>query len=297
MSLNKLFKGIQTAPSSSKHNRPGWINIQCPYCRISGKYHLGYNIANQYFNCFNCGEKPLFKTFIKITGLTVPELKTLLKQAKKGHKSTAIEDKPKLPFKKPTRLLQLKNCKNHQNYLRERSFNWLRLVKKYHIRATGVLSNLDNIDLSWRIFIPIYFQNEIVTWQTRSIGKSNVPYLACPEQYEKRSIKSLLYPEETNHTVFLTEGLFDCWKVREAGFPAVCGFGVNLKDQQIKLLSQKRVIVFYDGDQAGIDNAKIIKDRIEFITGNYVEIADCPKGKDPGGLTTKQINKILKGFL
>lgn len=299
MSLKDLFKGISLASTGSKHNRPGWINVSCPYCGRGSHHHLGFNIRNQYFSCFQCGKKPLLKTFVKITGLPPNEILTLLKQAKKGGKSGiySLDDEVnKKPFEVPSNMIHIGKSKAYKAYLKRRGLNWKNLVREYNILGTSLTSKLDNIDFSWRIYIPITYLGEVVTWQTRAIGKVSIPYLACPEQYEKVNIKDMLYPEESSHTVFLTEGLFDCWKVRAAGYPAICGFGVGLKAKQIKRLAGKRVIIFYDGDNAGNIEREKIKDRIEFITGNEVFIADCPIDKDPGSLSLNQIDKILRRF-
>ena len=294
MSLNDLFKNISTASTDSKHSRSGWINLKCPYCRTN-HHHLGFNIKHQYFTCFSCGKKPLIKTLIKLTGLNTHDIINLLKQSKGSYTGT-IKATNKKPFKTPTKLIRLSQSKIHKQYLKHRGFNWKTLTKEYDLKCTR-LSKLDDIDFSWRIYIPIYYLNELVTYQTRAIGKSSVPYLACPKELEIINIKDLLYPEELSHTVFLVEGLFDCWKVRKAGFPAVCGFGAGLEPKQIRKLSTKRVIIFYDGDETGIKKAEEIKNRIEFINGKGVEIATCPKGKDPGNLNSKQITKILKEYL
>lgn len=301
MSLHSLFKKINTANSDSKHYKKGWININCPYCGKGNQhYHLGYHINNQYFNCWSCGKKPLLKTFHLLLGLPHADLLNLLKTAKKRGKNTTFNndyETNKKPFKIPPNLYPIKGLPQHKLYLKKRGFNWKSLVKKYNIQGTTVLSQLDNIDLSWRIFIPIYNNNEMVTWQTRGIGTGGLPYIACPKDREKINIKALLYPDITQHTVFLTEGLFDMWKVQEAGFNSVCGFGVNLKPKQIKRLSKKRLVIFYDGDDAGEKEAQKIKDRIEFINNQKVQIAKCPKGKDPGKLTKFQILKILRKFI
>lgn len=300
MSLRELFKGVHVAGSDSKHQRNGWINIKCPYCgKGSEHYHLGFHINHQYFHCWQCGKKPLFKTFDLILGIQHHELTNLLKNAKKGTlKRGFIEyNKPQKPFKIPPNVKSIKHLKAHKQYLKKRGFIWKELVDKYGIMGTSIISKLDDIDLSWRIFIPIYDDNEIVTWQTRSIGKTNVPYIACSKEREKVNIKNLLYPEEVSHTIFLVEGLFDCWKVRKAGFPGVCGFGVGLSPAQIRLLSNKRVIVFYDGDVAGVVESHKIQDRIEFINDKEVLIAECPEGKDPGDLSIKRIHKILRRFV
>ena len=300
MSLYELFKSVKTAPSNSKHKRPGWINVNCPYCgKNNNHFHLGYHIKGQYFSCFSCGKQSTLRTFNLLLGLPYQDITKLLKSAKSSGSVHGFDTKPtinKKPFILPTNLIPIKGLPQHQEYLKRRGFDWKNLVNHYNIKGTSLLSKMDNIDLSWRIFIPIYDNGDIVTYQTRAIGKSNLPYIACPKDREKINIKSLLFPDEINHTVYLTEGIFDCWKVRQAGFNAICGFGVGLSPQQIKSLSNKRIIIFYDGDIAGRKEAEKIKDRIEFINNQDVLLAACPEGKDPGTLSIKKIQSILGGY-
>ena len=178
MSLAQLFKNIDTAPSSSKHRRYGWLNIKCPYCNKGGDhYHLGFHIKRQYFNCWSCGKKPLFKTLKVLTGLPYSEMKEMLKTANKGNLNGISKQQykdPKVPFKFPPKTKQITKLKHHKEYLKKRGFKPEYLMKKYKIKGTSIISKLDNLDLSWRIVIPIYQNGEAVTWQTRAIGKKGL---------------------------------------------------------------------------------------------------------------------------
>lgn len=294
--MYELFKNLETAPEGSKHKRDGWINIHCPYCN-SNNHLLGFNIYYKYFNCFACGKKPLYKTFNLLLGIPIPEIKELLKQSFNGEwvPKTPQYEKKKEKFKVPTYAKELDNLPLHKEYLKSRGINW-KILKTYGVTGTESISSVDDLNLCWRLVIPVKHKGEIVTWQTRAIGERKPVYIDCPKEREIISIKELLYPEIYSHTLVLCEGVFDVWKVRQAGFPAVCVFGVGFKTEQLNLLKDKKLYIFFDGDLAGIEKAEKLKDRIEFITGNYVQIIPCPKGNDPGKLKIKTIRKIMKRY-
>src|SRR2546425_553809 len=61
------------------HSRPGWIQIDCPYCgRGSNKFHMGYNVDKNYTNCWKCGPHRLFDALADLTGESWQTLKEKL---------------------------------------------------------------------------------------------------------------------------------------------------------------------------------------------------------------------------
>lgn len=305
MGIENLFyeNDIPTAPDTDKHKRPGWVNIACPFCNRKGKFHLGFNLRYQYFNCWACGGKSTIRVIKTILGVSEQEAHTLAKEYQdtktKGKPKTSLPKENKLPFGLPSNLKEIKGLPPHKRYLENRGFNWEFLVERFNIKGTTYGSEVktenSTIDLSWRIVIPIWHQGQIVSWQTRSIGNKdqNIPYISCPHDMEAFPHKSILYPNLDSICVFLTEGIMDCWKIRQAGFPAVCSFGTEVSTQQIKSLLKKEVIIFADGDAPGLKSAKKTKARIEFATGNEVKILQAPQGKDPGDLAGSQLLKIF----
>ena len=49
--------GIPFLTSGNHHCRPGWLQLQCPFCG-SRAWHLGYNLRWGYLNCYRCGKHP-----------------------------------------------------------------------------------------------------------------------------------------------------------------------------------------------------------------------------------------------
>ena len=59
MNIIQLFEDykIPYFTEGYKYCRPGWVNIDCPFCIGSPGPHLGYNLSGNYFNCWRCGGK------------------------------------------------------------------------------------------------------------------------------------------------------------------------------------------------------------------------------------------------
>ena len=98
--------------------------------------------------------------------------------------------------------------------------------------------------------------------------------------------------------VVLTEGIWDCEKVMQAGYPAVASFGCHLSDIQLgKLLSKYPVCTYimYDGDQAGLDGAIAAYRKIIKRCSTPVQIIRIPDEKDPCDLKEAGIRWLIKG--
>ena len=70
--------GISTS-TTGKHSRPGWINVECPFCTGNPGTHLGFNLAKGYANCWRCGHKHLDEVLMRLTGQNRAEIARLIK--------------------------------------------------------------------------------------------------------------------------------------------------------------------------------------------------------------------------
>jgi DNA primase len=94
--------------------------------------------------------------------------------------------------------------------------------------------------------------------------------------------------------VVVVEGVFDCMKVTQAGFPAVAILGCELSARQAELLCThfERLALFFDGDEAGrtgADHALIAIGR----RGRYVRSVVVPDNCQPDQLTENEIKALL----
>ena len=249
MTFKDLLKQyhIPSAPEGHHHCREGWIQIDCPFCaKDSHKWHMGYSLEDRFVNCWRCGSHPLLNTLLEL-GIPSKEAYLFTKEKIiKPLKKRIITSKLKIP-KGVGELLPA-----HKHYLKERGFHWKRLQKIWHIQGIGIASNL-----SWRIFIPIYSQDKMVSWTTRSISNSEhiTRYISAPLEEESIPHKSLLYGEEyAQHNIIIVEGPTDVWRI---GPGAAATLGLNYTQAQInRMLKYSIRAICFDNQLVAQNKAK-----------------------------------------
>jgi 5S rRNA maturation endonuclease (ribonuclease M5) len=317
MDIEKLYQdySVKTPDKGHKHHRDGWVQTECPFCSGDPGYHLGYNVQNNYFNCWRCGHIPVPKAISGILGVSYKKAKELIKEYKGGYGignrlKREIKAK-KRPYKLPANCHTLADYSVARNYMLQRGFSkWDidRLSIAFNLMRTGVTSvfimNGKLVNLKFRILAPIYYNGEMVSWQTRDVAnRSALKYITCPKESEKRDHKSIIYMhKEANYAalpdyIVLCEGIFDVWKVHLSGFFAGCGFGVDLTIDQIYFLKKnfKRVLLFLDPDRAGIRKGRGLYSQLMF-SGVQCTVIENYTDKDPGDLSTKEIQSILEPY-
>lgn len=274
-----------------KHSRPGWVNVVCPFCTGNPGLHLGYSLANNYFACWRCGWHPLLLTLSKLLGLREEECRRIVRQY--GGRSTTKSQDHKVrikPFKLPSSIVPLTT--KHKKYLINRGFaHPSKLVEQWGIRSTGPISMLENINYGHRILIPIYWDGEVVTFQTRAT-KEGAPlkYMACPLAREEVPHKEILYckQEAMSDTAIGVEGATDVWKLGTDSFGT---FGISYTPKQISIIVRmfKRVTIIYDDEAQAIKQAKKLQAELTF-EGVHARIKII-KG-DPGALSDKDARTL-----
>ena len=297
MNLQEIYNsfGVRIASQSDRHYRNGWINTSCPYCKGNPGNHLGYNIEQNYFKCWRCGFHPTIKVLMDLLHMNYHDTKQLIyKHDGKVNQKVSLVKMRKKAFKTPPNLIPIHQSFIHKKYLLQRGFNADILENKYGIQAIPHISKLDNINYKFRIFIPIFYKNKMVSWQTRDItDTSNFRYLSCPQKRELIEHKKILYQTPETDFIIITEGVFDTWKVELAGYPATCCFGIEYKTSQLKqLLQYKKIIIFFDSEPQAQEKASQLHHRLLFAGKNVINITP-PNNKDPGSMPPEQIRKIL----
>ena len=106
-----------------------------------------------------------------------------------------------------------------------------------------------------------------------------------------------LFPvvEPIQGSVILVEGIFDMINLHDKGLTnAICCFGTkNINEDKLGMLSiqgVEEVVVFFDGDDAGQDAAKIVKEMVERIGLATRNVS--LKNTDPGALPLKSVQTL-----
>jgi hypothetical protein len=282
-----------------KQEVDGWINLQCPICRHQGSrgYKGGINLAGGYFHCWNCSGSSIEKVFAELLQVSFYEAKKLLLEYeidtvirsrlnKKVSKGKNIE-LPGGPIGE--------NSKGSK-YLMERFFDPIYLVNNYSIAWGGIAG-----DYSFRIIIPIFYQNKLVSFQARSIYSKEkckeldiLRYKNYPIELSKINIKHILYNLDNclEDWIVVVEGVFDCWRLGPKNIAAT--MGTSMSQQQIHLLASryKKAIFLFDNEKQAQDRAKKYGEQLSAL-GVEVEIFNPEFEHDPGDYT-KEEEKIVR---
>lgn len=274
-----------------KHCRPGWVNTSCPFCTGNPGYHLGYSLEDNYFRCWRCGWHSKPDTIAALLGISKTAAIEIIKEY--GGRSRKLPNaKPNLqkkPFKFPSQTGPLED--RHMKYLKDRGFDPIELIHTWGLFGTGPVSKLDKIHYKNRILIPIYWNNKVVSFQTRSItSKTEIKYKACPKDREIIHHKHIIYkhPAYDGTTGICVEGVADVWKL---GIEAFATFGVEYKNEQLLLMAKlyRNIAVIFDNDPAGIKNSKKLVADLHMLG---VEAFRVDVKTDPGSMTKKEVKKL-----
>ena len=265
------------------HSREGWINIDCPFCgKGTSGYHMGYNISYGYVNCWRCGNHPLIDVVVELTGLTLGQCKKLLSEI--SVKKIKIDKKPRGKLVIPNNVEYLQQA--HHNYLIKRRYKPLDLIKLWGVKGIGLSGRL-----GWRIFIPIHYHGELVSWTTRTISTDPkvTRYISASAEEEILNHKHLLYGEDfVRDIVIVFEGCFDVWKI---GYGAVATMGTGYsKEQVLKLTRFKKRFICFDNEREAQQRAKKLCGLLSLYPGTTSNIQ--LDSKDAGSAGDKEIKKL-----
>ena len=299
MDIVQLYQdfNIDYVSEGHKHCRDGWVNIECPFCSGNPGYHLGYHLDQEYFHCWRCGGKYAPIVFSKILNLNQHKVKEIIKQYGMILTTPTVKITiRKKAFKFPSNLIDL--GLNHVRYLQDRNFNPDDLIDIWDLKATGPISKLDDIDYKHRIIIPYQWDNETVTFDSRSISKKGsdaVRYIACPLKRELIPRKEIIYgkPSAWKETGICVEGPTDVWRL---GVNSFALSGIQYTPKQVRLVAKlfKRVaVIFDDQPQARVQANKLIADlKFRGVDAFRIDI----KG-DPGSMSQDNANHLIKTIL
>jgi hypothetical protein len=270
--------------TEGKNVQPGWINIQCPFCDDHSN-HLGFNVEKQYYFCWKCEFKFKDKVFYKLN-IPLTELDNHVYVNLEIIKKLNIE---KVPFVLPGKPGLNKRAKE---YLIKRNFDPDLLIEKYDLHYCDHLSK----NYNFRIIIPIYFQNKIISYTTRDYtNKQELRYVSCSRNMEIIDHKNILYNVDNckKKYIFVFEGNFDAWRMGDDGCSS---FGTIFTMAQVNLLcNYETIIIVFDSDDEAQKEAEKLGNLLSGLGKNVYVIR--PHKKDFALFSQKEANKYKKEIL
>jgi len=282
--------GVGIAPPSDSHFMEGWINVRCPFCGDSS-YHLGFNTHSGFFSCFRCGWHTTQDVVQAYAGLNIHKAKELIKEYDGYVENQTKRIKTKATeCKLPPHTGELQDY--HIRYLKRRGFDPEELQGIWGIKGTDHLSTEP-----FRVIAPIYFDNELVSYQGRTVDKrATLRYKTCASINEVIDHKNIVYgfdQAKGNPSCIVVEGIFDAWRL---GTGAVATFGIKFKEEQIRLLTKtfSKVFIMYDPEPVAQKQANKLMAELRF-RGISSELLDCP-ADDPAELSKENVINIRKNI-
>lgn len=299
MNIIQLYKdfNVPFATEGHKHCREGWVNTTCPFCTGNPGMHLGYNMADDFYVCWRCGWKATHKALALLIHVSEKEAKEIArKYGGKSHvKSTVTVKVGQKKFRLPPSTAPMND--RHKRYLTKRKFDPEVIEKIWDVQGTGPISLMDGISFSHRLVIPIYWENRIVSFQTRDItAKHSLRYITCPEQREIVKHKHIFYqaiPTKDSDACICVEGVTDAWRF---GYGAIATFGIKYTKYQVREISKrfKKVFVVFDDDPQAIKQSE--KLTAELILRGVDAYSIKIQG-DPGDMAQTDADALKKELL
>lgn len=274
----------------SKHSRKGWVQIVCPFCIGNPGWHGGFNINSGYYNCWRCGNHWLPKTVSILISKNISTSREIIKKYSSGK---ILEEYKKKEYAEE--VIFPVGCKKvvkmHLKYLKKRKFDALKVVSDWGLLGTGKVGSHN-----FRIIIPIYLDNVLISYTSRDItNKSKLKYLSCEEEKEVYDHKHSLYgvDKANKKKCLVVEGATDVWRF---GKNSVGLFGIDYTEQQARLLGTRfdQIFILLDNEDTAQIKAEQLQRDITTIYNKECEVIEVPKMDDPANLTDEDANYIKK---
>jgi len=276
--------GVQVADGGShRHVREGWIGVDCPWCgKGTGKNHLGIELSTHRCTCWKCGPHRLGDTLVALTGLPLPTvLGWKIKRGPTPHRLPQMVG----TLEVPSGVGQL--LRPHLAYLKKRGLDPQQIQDQWGVQAIGLSSYLQ-----WRLFIPIHFEMEMVSWTTRSIGDDGTRYISAEPDKEQLHHRDLLYGEDcTGPSIVVVEGPIDVWAI---GPGAVATMGLATTPAQVEKIARHpyRVICF-DAETTAQKRAHRLARELQGFPGTTT-VVELESGKDAGSADPQEVEELQK---
>jgi len=251
--------GLPTVGEGHRHGRPGWVQIDCPWCgRGSGKFHLGFSLSTGAASCYQCGPHNPAAAIAHATGMSYAAARGLIDGV--AYVGPAVRPVGRLRL--PVGVRPLADAPAHCNYLRRRGFDPAVIADTWGVGAITAAGRL-----AWRLFIPIHHGGRVVSWTTRHIGTApRNRYISAAAADEDIPHKSILYgADHAAHAVIVHEGPLDAWAT---GPGAVATMGLGYTADQVAVLSRYLVrAICFDATDAAQRRADALADALAPFSG------------------------------
>lgn len=308
MDIAQLYEdfGLDARTEGHKHCRPGFINVECPFCTTAYTnpgFHLSYNLRFNYFVCWRCGWHPIPQSIAALLKVTLREAYQIIRKYDGDiliPTQTKEQKKNKYEFRLPPLTTDLLPA--HLKYLEKRKFDPDRIKRIWGILGTGPVSKIKfddkTIDYKLRIVIPFYWGGKIVSFDSRAISKNtDVKYLACPLELEEIPHKEILYANQKywkDRKIIIVEGPTDTWRF---GPKSAATSGIKFTTAQLRFIANNfdRIAVVYDDNpDEAIKKAEELVAELKFRGKDAYRIAI--KG-DPGAMDQNEADYLVKNII
>lgn len=281
-----LDLNIPTAGADHKHGRPGWVQVDCPWCSPnSGKYHMGISLTTGAAAGWCCGRKNTATVLAAICGRSYREVRERLDGAQMEAAPTRKTGVLALPAGRGAL------GPGHNAYLAKRGYDPASVA-----RVWGAEGIANAAALRWRIFIPIHHHGEIVSWTTRAIKPTEKQrYISAGLEQEAIPHKDILYGADyARHAIIIHEGPLDVWAT---GPGAVATCGTAYTGSQLHAMSKYSVrAVCFDNEPGAQRRARELANALSVYPGTTHNVT-LETGKDSGEADIGEIKELRKTFL
>ena len=306
--LNKLeFR------KAGKNVGSGNVNICCLWCG-EDRFHLSISLKKDVFSCWICGEKGnLPKLISRLLGISYIEAKQIINPISDLKKALGDRDKKTMKVEEINKPKSFKLPNYTKPFIKDSTNIWQEIMQDFLV---------DKYNLTWedildaklyycfggkyknRIIIPCYFNNKMVSFIARTWDKNGtIRYMNCPNEESLINIKKILYNYDNakgRKNIIITEGVFDCLKIKTVfkGVVALCG--TEITKQQLELLVKlqaKKYFIAFDADMHISSTGKKARNLADFLSAfAETECIKLPDGKDPANLTIQEIKEFFKNY-
>ena len=231
---SKYINLVSSRLQRFKRVKADLYNFRCPICGDSQKNKSktrGYLYAikaNVNYKCLNCGASMSLNNFIKQIDPVIAK-QYAFEKFKDGHTGrNFVTEEPTFnfeapKFKKKLDLPKASTVPIAKLYLEKRKLNPTKFyyADKFKAWTNSLKETFENVDYDEpRIIIPLYYKDDLVGFQGRSLGPNKVKYITvmindnAPKIYGLDEIKK-------ESPVYITEGPFDSSFIKNS--IAMCG--------------------------------------------------------------------------
>ena len=287
---SKYINLVSSRLQKFKRVKADLYNFRCPICGDSQKNRSktrGYLYAikaNVNYKCHNCGASMSLNNFIKHIDPVIAK-QYAFEKFKDGHTGrNFVTEEPIFQFEAPKFKQKLDLPKASDNaiaklYLEKRKLNPTKFyyADKFKAWSNTLKKTFDSVEYDEpRIIIPLFYKDNLVGFQGRSLGPNKVKYItvmisdSAPKIYGLDEI-------ETNSSVYITEGPFDSTFIKNS--VAMCG-----ADADVRKWGISDPVWIYDNEPRNVEIVKRISNTIS--KGDKIVIW-------PSNIVEKDINDMV----